>query len=70
MGCSGCVLYDWLFDKYKSFYAIIHNIRCRCGMKENIPNFSLSPLCLICMKFFMPSVIKLGCKRFMVGNGK
>ena len=36
---------------------------CRCGMKDNILNFALSPLCLVYMKFLMPKVIKLGCKR-------
>ena len=38
-------------------------IRCRCGMKENILNFALSPLCLVYMKFLMPLVIELGCNR-------
>ena len=53
---------------YESSYAIIHKTglhtfsRC-CGMKENILSLALSPLCLVYMKFLMPSVIKLGCKR-------
>ena len=34
-----------------------------CGFKENILNFALSPLCLVYIKFLMPSVLKLGCKR-------
>ena len=53
---------------YESSYAIIHKTglytlsHC-CCMKENILSFALSPLCLVYMKFLMPSVIKLGCKR-------
>ena len=34
-------------------------------MKENILNFALSPLCLVYMKFLLPSVLKLGCKRYI-----
>ena len=32
-------------------------------MKKNILNYALSPLCLVYMKFLMPSVVNLGCKR-------
>ena len=59
-------LYVRLFDMYESSYAIIHKmgcIHCRCGMNENILNFVLSPLYQFCMKFLIPSVIKLGYKR-------
>ena len=64
----GLCLCVYLFDMYESSYAIIHKTglytlsRC-CSMKENILSFALSPLCLVYMKFLIPSVIKLGCKR-------
>ena len=38
-------------------------VRCRCGKKENILNFALSPLRLVQMKFLMSSIFKLVCKR-------
>ena len=69
---SVCV---WLFGMYESSYAIIQIydiiisfiklswIGCRCGLKKNSLNFVLSPLYLIYMRFLLPSVIKLGCKR-------
>ena len=39
-------------------------IRCRYGMKENILTCALPPLCYtFLVKFLVPSVTKLGCKR-------
>ena len=47
----GLCLYDvWLFDMHESSYGIIHKIgllRCPCGMKESILNFTLSTLFLV-----------------------
>ena len=41
-------------------------VRCRCGMKENIFNFALSPLCLVYVKFLMSSVASVA----LVGNSQ
>ena len=61
----GLCLHVRLFDMYESSYAIIQKIglhSCSCGMNKNILNFVLSSLYQICMKFLIPSVIKLGYK--------
>ena len=56
------VVFVWLVVWYVWFIKL-GCIRCLCGMKENILNFALSLLCSVYMKFLMPSVLKLGCKR-------
>ena len=65
-GCPGCVSVFSCLVCMKTFMVSFIKLgctRCRCGMKENILNFALSPLWLVYMKFLMPSVMKLGCKR-------
>ena len=50
---------------YESSSVISHKIVICvvAAVTENILNFALSSLCLVYMKFLMPSVTKLGCKR-------
>ena len=58
----GLCLFGWLFGMYDSQnwvgYVVI-------AVWKNILNFALSTLCLVYIKFLMPSVIELGCKRYI-----
>ena len=73
VGCSGCVyVFGCLVCMNVPMLSFIKLgcLRCRCGMKENILNFVLSPLRMVYMKFLMSSVIKLGCKRCIGWKGQ
>ena len=59
-GLCVCVL---LLGMYESSYSIIGLYTLLLRYERDIRNFALSPLCLPYMKFLMPSVKKLGCKR-------
>ena len=57
LGCLGCVCVFSCLVCMKVFmlpFIKLGCIRCRCGIKENIFNFALSPLCLVYMKCLMP----------------
>ena len=56
------VVFVWLVVWYVWFIKL-GCIRCCCGMKGNILKDALSLLCLLCMKFLMPSVVTLCCMR-------
>ena len=59
-GLCVCVL---LLGMYESSYSIIGLYALLLRYERDICNFALSPLCLLYMKFLMPLVKKLGCKR-------
>ena len=62
-GLCVCVLLFGMYQILTISFIKLGCLRCRCGMKENILNFVLSALCLVYIKFLMPSIIKLGFKR-------
>ena len=59
----GLCLSFLLLGMYESSYSIIGLYTLLLRYERDIGNFALSPLCLPYMKFLMPSVKKLGCKR-------
>ena len=58
------VVFVW-FVVWHAWFMKLGYIRRRCGMKENILDFGLSPLFLVYLKFLMAQVLELGCKRWI-----
>ena len=58
------VVFVWFVVWYAWFMKLGY-IRRRCGMKESIFDFGLSPLYLVYLKFLMAQVLELGCKRWI-----